>query len=191
MLHTTWGALEIGMDAKKGQSILIRGGTSSIGMATAVLAKQLLMTVYSTTRNERKKDALQKVGVDHVLMDDGNVSAQVRAIAPEGVDCAIELIGTDALPDTLKACKVKGVTCFVGMLSNQWTVKEFYPMLSGYASGVDQLPEHVIQEFLDAVEAGRAVVPIDKVFQFEGLKEAHERMEAGSAVGKMVVLTGT
>ena len=128
MLHTTWGALEIGMDAKKGQSILIRGGTSSIGMATAVLAKQLEMTVFSTTRNMKKKDALQNVGVDHVLIDDGNVSAQVRAIAPEGVDCAIELIGTDALPDTLKACKVKGVTCFVGMLSNQWTVKEFYPM---------------------------------------------------------------
>jgi NADPH2:quinone reductase len=128
MLHTTWGSLDVGMDAKNGQSILIRGGTSSIGMATAVLAKQLNMTVFSTTRNKKKSDALKRVGVDHVLIDDGDVAAQVRAIAPEGVDCAIELIGTDALPDTLKACKVKGVTCFVGMLSNQWTVKNFYPM---------------------------------------------------------------
>ena len=128
MLHTTYGALAIGMDAQKDQSILIRGGTSSIGMATAVLAKGIGLTVFSTTRSQQKADALRKVGVDHVLVDDGKVATQVRAIVPEGVDCAIELVGTDALPDTLKACKVKGVTCFVGMLSNQWTVKEFYPM---------------------------------------------------------------
>jgi NADPH2:quinone reductase len=56
---------------------------------------------------------------------------------------------------------------------------------------VDKLPDHVLQEFLDAVEAGRAVVPIDRVFRFEQLREAHERMEASLAVGKMVVLTGT
>jgi NADPH2:quinone reductase len=56
---------------------------------------------------------------------------------------------------------------------------------------MEKLPEHVLQEFLDAVEAGRAVVPIDRVFEFEQLKEAHERMDASLAVGKMVVLTGT
>lgn len=134
MLQTTYGSLEIGMDGKKGQSILIRGGTSSIGMATAVLAKQRGMTVFSTSRTERKTDVLKKAGVDHVLIDDGKIAEKVRAIIPEGVDCALELIGTDALPDTLKACKVKGVTCFTGMLSNNWTVKDFYPMYVSYQS---------------------------------------------------------
>ena len=128
MLQTTYGSLSIGLDGKKGQSILIRGGTSSIGMATAILAKQFGMTVLSTSRTETKARALEEVGVDYVLIDDGNVAAQVRAIIPEGVHCALELIGTDALPDTLKACKVKGVVCFTGMLSNHWTVKDFYPM---------------------------------------------------------------
>ncbi|KAK7180349.1 zinc-binding alcohol dehydrogenase domain-containing protein 2 [Paraphaeosphaeria sporulosa] len=168
-------------------------------MATVVLAKQLQMTGFSTTRNKKKSDTLRNFGVNHVLIDNGNFSAQVRAIAPEGVDCAIELFGTDALPNTLKACKVKGVTCFVGMLSNQWTVKELYPIdylphgvkLFGYASGVEKLPEHVLRNFLDAVETGNAFMPIDKVFQFEQLREAHERTNAGLAVGKMVVLTGT
>lgn len=106
MLHTTWGALDVGLDAQPGQSILIRGGTSSIGMATAVLAKRLQMKVFSTTRSAAKSQALKKVGVDYVLIDDGNVAAQVREIDARGVDCAIELVGTDTLPDTLKACKV-------------------------------------------------------------------------------------
>ena len=51
MLQTAYGSLTIGLDAQPGQSILIRGGTSSVGMATAVLAKRLDMTVLSTTRN--------------------------------------------------------------------------------------------------------------------------------------------
>jgi NADPH2:quinone reductase len=54
MLQTASGALTIGLDAKEGQSLLIRGGTSSVGMATAVLARRLGMRVLSTTRQEGK-----------------------------------------------------------------------------------------------------------------------------------------
>src|SRR5207302_2177967 len=54
MLQTAYGSLTIGLDAQPGQSILIRGGTSSVGMAAAVLAKRRKMTVLSTTRNAKK-----------------------------------------------------------------------------------------------------------------------------------------
>lgn len=54
MLQTAYGSLTTGLDASTGQSILIRGGTSSVGMATAILAKRLGMTVLSTTRNPAK-----------------------------------------------------------------------------------------------------------------------------------------
>lgn len=54
MLQTANGSLSIGLNAQAGQSILIRGGTSSIGMATAVLAKLKNMTLLSTTRSEAK-----------------------------------------------------------------------------------------------------------------------------------------
>src|SRR5437588_979780 len=72
MLQTAYGSLTVGLDAQPGQSILIRGGTSSVGMAAAVLANQRNMTVLSTTRNTSKTTALADVGVDHVLIDDGN-----------------------------------------------------------------------------------------------------------------------
>src|SRR2546429_5336905 len=90
MLQTAYGSLTVGLDARAGQSILIRGGTSSVGMATAVLAKQQGMTVLATTRNPGKASALTDVGVDHVLIDDGDVAGKVRAIRPEGVDAALE-----------------------------------------------------------------------------------------------------
>ena len=197
MLQTSHGSLTVGLDARPGQSILVRGGTSSVGMATAVLAKQRGLTVLSTTRNPTKSAALTAIGVDHVLVDDGHVAEQVRAILPDGVDAALELIGTPTLPDTLRATRVHGVVCFTGMLSNQWTVRDFYPIeylprgvrLTAYAGDAQDLPAGVLQGFLDAVAAGDAVVPIDHVYRFDQIVEAHTAMEAGRGSGKLVVTT--
>ncbi len=197
MLQTSYGSLTVGLDAHAGQSILIRGGTSSVGMATAVLAKQRGMTVLSTTRSLAKAAAMRDIGVDHVIIDDGSVAAQVRSILPAGVDAALELVGTPTLPDTLRSVRVHGVVCFTGMLSNQWTVPDFYPIdylprgvrLTAYAGDARDLPQHVLQDFLDAVAAGTAVVPIGRVYDFEQIVEAHADMEAGQVAGKLVVTT--
>jgi NADPH:quinone reductase len=76
MLQTSYGSLTVGLDVRAGQSLLIRGGTSSVGMAAAVLAKQRDLTVLATTRNPAKRAALTRVGVDHVLIDDGQIGAK-------------------------------------------------------------------------------------------------------------------
>ncbi|HWO58467.1 MAG TPA: zinc-binding alcohol dehydrogenase family protein [Umezawaea sp.] len=197
MLQTAYGSMTVGLGVRKGQSILVRGGTASVGMAVAVLAKRRDMTVFATTRNPAKAKALTDLGVDHVLVDDGAVADQVRRILPEGVDAALELVGTPTLPDTLRATREGGVVCFAGMLSNRWTVPDFYPIgylprgvrLSAYAGDASDLPADVLQDFLDAVADGTAVVPLDRVFPFDEIVQAHTRMEAGEATGKIVVTT--
>ncbi len=198
MLQTAYGSLTVGLDARAGQTLLIRGGTSSIGMATAVLAKDRGLTVLSTTRRPDRTAALEAVGVDHALVDDGDVAAQVRAILPDGVDLALELVGTPTLPDTLRATRVHGVVCFTGMLSNEWTVPDFYPIdylpdgvrLTAYGGEASDLSAEVLQGFLDAVAAGRLSVPIDRSYTLDQIREAHRDMEEGRATGKLVVVTG-
>ncbi|KAJ1563221.1 hypothetical protein HK405_002803, partial [Cladochytrium tenue] len=199
MLQTAYGSMTVGLDAKPHQSILIRGGTSSVGMATAVLAKRLGMgPILSTTRNAAKADALRAIGVDHVLVDaNGSVAAAVRAIVPDGVDTALELVGTPTLRDTLRATRRGGVVCFAGMLSNQWIVDRFYPndyipsgvRLTSYSGNAADLPPAVLQTFLDDVAAGVASVPIHKVYSMDEIVAAHKDMEADVATGKLVVLT--
>jgi NADPH2:quinone reductase len=195
MLQTSYGSLTVGLGAQSGQSIAIRGGTSSVGMATAILAKQRGMTVFSTTRDPARAASLTAIGVDHVLIDDGDVAAQVRAIAPNGVDTALELVGTPTLPDTLRCVRVHGVVCFTGMLSNEWIVRDFYPIgylprgvrLTGYSGEAGDLPAAVLQGYLDEVASGQAQVPLDRAYAFDEIVEAHRALEHGHGSGKLVV----
>src|SRR5215204_6050765 len=172
MLQTAHGSLTVGLAAQAGQTLLIRGGTSSVGMAAAILAKDRGLTVLSTTRQPARAAALEAIGVDHVL------------------------VGTNTLPDTLRAAAVHGVVCFSGMLSNQWTVTDFYPIeyipsgvrLTAYGGDAADLPTDVLQSYLDAVAAGRLTVPIHRTYALDEIAQAHADMEHGLATGKLVVL---
>lgn len=196
MLQTAAGSLRVGLEAIAGQSLLIRGGTSSVGLAIATLASRQGMTVFSTTRNPASVPLLKAAGVQHVIIDDGAVADQVRDIAPGGVDGAVELVGVNVMRDTLRAVRTGGTVCFTGMLSDQWTIKEFYPMdwlpngvrLTAYSGGASDLKPAELQEFLDAVAAGEITVPIGRVYRLEDIVQAHKDMERGTAGGKIVVL---
>ena len=196
VLQTAYGALTVGLDVRAGQTLLIRGGSSSVGIAAAVLAKKKGLTVLSTTRNPGKRDVLLEAGADHVIIDSGSIAGEVRHIAPDGVDAAIELVGTPTLPDTLRASAIHGVVCFAGMLCNEWTVENFYPIdylpvgvrLSAYAGESTNLPQAVLQEFLDDLASGTLHLPVDLSFPLEDVAQAHARMESGEARGKMVLL---
>ena len=80
-LQTAYGSLTVGLDAQPGDTVLIRGGTSSVGMTMAVLAKQRGMTVFATTRDAAKGDTLRAIGVDEVLIDDGPLARAGAGLA--------------------------------------------------------------------------------------------------------------
>jgi NADPH:quinone reductase-like Zn-dependent oxidoreductase len=115
---------------------------------------------------------------------------------PNGVDAALELVGTPSLPDTLRSVRVHGTVCFTGMLSNEWLVKDFYPIayipsgvrLTAYSGEAADLPREVFQRQLDAISAGRLTVAVHAVYDgLERIRDAHRDMESNAAVGKLVV----
>ncbi|WP_024287257.1 zinc-binding dehydrogenase [Cellulomonas sp. KRMCY2] len=196
MLQTAYGSLAVGVRAVAGDSLLVRGGTSSVGLALAVLGRLQGLTVLSTTRSPARRSLLEGMGVDHVVLDDGAIADQVRAIVPEGVDGAVELVGVNVLRDTLRAVRSGGTACFTGMLSDEWTIDGFYPMdwlpngvrLTAYSGEAADLPASVLQDFLDAVADGRAKVPVGRVYHLDEIARAHADMETGVLGGKAVVV---
>ncbi len=195
---TTWGSLFEAMDLQAGQSLLVRGGTSSVGMAAIMLAKHHGAIVLATTRNEAKKAALYEIGADDVIIDTGTIADEVKRRVPGGVNGVLEMVGTVTMLDSLQSVAPKGIVCMTGLLGNSWVLPEFEPMvaipstvrLTHYGSGTINTATHtkVLQDIVENVEAGRYKVSIDRVFHFDEIVAAHRYMEENRAKGKLVVL---
>ena len=196
MLQTAHGSLTTGAGVKAGDTLLIRGGTSSIGLMCLALARLRGVETIATTRKEANAGLLKQAGAAQVVIDDGQVSQQVLALTDgRGVDAAVELVGVNVLGNTLRATRPGGVVCFTGMVSDHWSIAEFNPMdwipngvrLTAYSGEAKDLPPEVLQEYLDALADGTASPP--PLTTYRGLEEArlaHEDMDH-SRPGKKVV----
>ncbi|MEU0092431.1 zinc-binding dehydrogenase [Kribbella sp. NPDC006257] len=196
MLQTAYGSLTISLGLQVGQTLLIRGGTSTVGLSAATIAKDLGATVLSTTRSRERAGELTAVGVDHPLVDDGTLADQVRELVPDGVDAALELVGCSVLADTLRAVRRHGTVCFTGALAGQWTLPDFSPFmiprgvrLTSYDGQAADLPADVFARQLRAIAEGRLKVPVAKVYHgLEQVRDAHADLESGTTPGKHVVV---
>jgi len=196
MFQTAYGSLSRGLDLKPGQTLLIRGGTSTVGLSAATLAQDLGATVLSTTRGPERAGELRAAGVDHPLVDNGTIAGQVRELMPNGVDAALELVGCSVLADTLRTVRRHGTVCFTGALAGQWTIPDFTPFmipggvrLTSYGGEAADLPADVFAHQLQAIAAGRLNVPVAKVYHgLEQVRDAQADLESGTTPGKHVVV---
>jgi NADPH:quinone reductase-like Zn-dependent oxidoreductase len=196
MFQTVYGSLFLALKIKKGESILVRGGTSSIGTLAIQLAKLNGLTVVATTRNADKKESLLKHGADFVVIETGKIEDEIKAIFPKGVDKTLELVGTPTLKDSLHSTASFGTVCMTGMLSEQWSIADFAPMeyipatvnLTVYDSGQIRVEQEHFQNFIHQIEKGEIDIVIKETFRLEEIVQAHELMEKNSGTGKIVVL---
>lgn len=195
MYLTVFGSIELALKLKKSETLLIRGGTSSIGLMAAQMAKAKGAVVLATSRNQESKEKLLANGADFVVIDTGDIHTSVRELFPDGVDKALELVGTNTLPNTLQCMKQGGLVCFTGMLSENWSFTEFAPMdyipstvgLTTFNSGDFKVSPTHFQGFLNQIEGGEIRAEIAKVFPIEEIVKAHQLLESNEARGKIVV----
>ncbi|CAN0451962.1 unnamed protein product [Discosporangium mesarthrocarpum] len=195
IFHTAWGALEPTLEIKAEQTLLIRGGSSAVGLVAADYASAKGLTVLSTTRDPAKADRLREFGVDHVVIDDENIAPAVRDIVPDGVDAMFDLVGTRVIEDSFACVRRGGTLCMAGLLGGEWTIADFAPgavipsttKFTYFSSSSTPMPTAALQAYLDGLADGRYRMPLDRVFTFNEIQAAHARMESNAAAGKIVV----
>jgi NADPH:quinone reductase-like Zn-dependent oxidoreductase len=197
MLKTAWGSVFKALALKKAEHLLVRGGTTSVGLAAAAIAKKFGAHVTSTTRNPEREALLRKSGADQIFIDSGSIAADVRKVYPGGVDKVLELVGTTSLKDSLHCARQGGIVCMTGMVGNKWSFDEFAPMeviptavcLTTYDGGVEDFMQMPFDDLLQQIASGELPVQVGKVFRLDEIVEAHRVMEENRAGGKIVVLT--
>ena len=174
--------LGVGAGAGRGSTLLINGASGSVGSAAVQLAVARGARVIGTA-SPANHDYLRSLGAEPVAYGEG-LAGRVRALAPDGVDAALDVAGSGVLPELIELAggpqHVVTIADFRGAQEHGVT----------FSSGDAGRAVHALAGIGELIEAGRFSLPVAQTFPLAEIAEAHRVSEAGHVRGKLVLLAG-
>jgi NADPH:quinone reductase len=185
-----------------GQSVLIQGASSGVGLMAMQIAKlKGAKTVIGSSTDPTRRGRLKEFGADLAVdsRDPGWVDQVLKITGGEGVDLIVDQISGPVANQNLRATKVKGRIVNVGRLGGTHGDFNFdlhaarrinYIGVTFRTRSIEEIREifvEVQKDIWPAVESRELKLPIDKVFAFDDIGKAFERMDANQHLGKIVV----
>jgi len=188
--YTAFGSLKT-LKLQANDTVLIRSGASGVGIAALHLikAKYPNVQVTGSVRNMLKESTLLESGYDEAIEDRSG-----SLITDKKYDKVLELVGPATLKDTFNHVSPEGIVCNTGELGGQWYMDGFDPIadihegayLTSLSSG--EVTSKKLNEMLNYVRDYQVDVSPTKIYKLNQVKEAHEYLESGHNLGKVVVI---
>ena len=188
---------------KAGETLLVHGGTSGIGTTAIALAKAFGARVVATAGSDEKAAQCERLGADLGVnyRKDDFVALTLRATEGRGADVILDMVGGDYVERNYAAAALDGRIVQIAFLKGQKATVDLRLIMTKRLihTGSTLRPrppaeKAVIAEALQSevwplLEAGRCRPVIDSVFPLAAASKAHERIESGEHVGKVVLTT--
>lgn len=194
-----WTCLFRNLNLKTGQTLVIRGATSSFGQAALKMATAAGAHVIATARSRNRFPMLEKLGAASIVVERPDLAAHLSEA--KKIDAVLDLVGNSTILDSLDMLRRGGTACLAGWLGGLAPIADFNPLLR-MASGVHltffgsfvfgtpgfPLSDVPLADIARQVADGTLDAKPSRVFSFDQIHQAHRVMEAGEAEGKMVVV---
>jgi NADPH:quinone reductase and related Zn-dependent oxidoreductases len=198
---TAWGALDHALKIQKGETLLIRGATSTVGLAATSYAHHNGVKVVATTRNEQHRQRLLDAGADDVVIDHGEIGETLKSHYGQGLDAVLDIVGGQTLLDSAKALRPFGRLTAIGLLSgppvfaNLNLMTDLPPAVSlsffpSQLFGTPLLPlaSSPLRHIATAIAKGQMNALPFKTLSFDQLREAHQWLDTTRDPGKLVIV---
>lgn len=201
---TVWANLFMMGRARAGESLLVHGGTSGIGMTALMLAREFGLRAVSTDGGPDKGEVARSFGaersIDHRTQD---FLPEVMAWSGgQGVDLVLDILGASAFERNLSVLKKDGRLLLIGFMGGDKVESlSIMPILlkrlvvtgSTMRARTQAEKAEIAQQLKDRVwpvlAAGRCAPHVHRSFALDQAAEAHRLMESRQHVGKIVLTT--
>lgn len=195
---TVWANVFDDADLKAGETLLVHGGTSGIGVTAITLAKAWGARVIATASSDEKCSAMIKLGADATYRYD-EAPWETKIAETGGADVILDIAGGDFVPRNLACLNPRGRHVSIAFLRGpEATINIFQIMqkrlrLSGSTmksrppAEKARLAKALQAHVWPLIEAGKVKPVIDQTFPLAEASKAHRRMEAGTHIGKIVL----
>ncbi|HEX2216089.1 MAG TPA: zinc-binding dehydrogenase [Xanthobacteraceae bacterium] len=201
-LNTLHDALMTQGKLKRGDSVLIQGASSAVGLMGLQIAKFLgAKPVIGTSTNAERRARLKNFGAD-VSLDsrDANWADEaIKATGGKGVDIIVDMVSGPTVNQSLQAASVLGRIVNIGRLGGNTAEFDFdthsrkrihYIGASFRTRSIEEIREinrRMKEDLWDAVSAGKLTVPLDEKFPLDRVKDAIARANANQQFGKVII----
>jgi putative PIG3 family NAD(P)H quinone oxidoreductase len=198
---TVWVNLFLRGHLKAGETLLVHGGSSGIGLTAIQLAKAFGVKVYCTTGSVEKNMACLKAGADAAInyKTQDFVTETLGLTQGQGVDIVLDMVGGDYVDRNLKVLAVEGRLIQIAFLQGakvnvdltSLMVKRIAFTGSTLRPRTIEDKAHIAQSLQEHVwpllGQGKALPIIDRVFEMDDASLAHGLMESSVHVGKIML----